>query len=287
MAKRKGNPKRKMNTGRMIVLMSLGLVAMMIVILGFLFIVQSIVSPSAPQETPIAETPTPDPVYPNDYDWQYLKKENDRFVYEDSKYTSRTGIDVSYSQGDIDWDRVRADGIDFAIIRAGYRGYETGELHEDAYFRYNIENAVRVGMDVGVYFFSQAISAEEAKEEAEFVLDLIKGYPVLSVAFDLEEADKEGRIADNSRELNTAGAISFSKTIKAAGYTPLVYGSASWMTYDIRMWELQDMVEFWMAAYGWEYPKFPYVFSIWQYSSTGHVDGISTIVDMNLQIMEK
>ena len=242
---------------------------------------------TAAEQTPEVPAETVDPIYKHDYDWQYLRHNDGLYSYEDSKYTSRVGVDVSYLQGNIDWNKVKAAGIDFAIIRAGYRGYETGILHEDSYFRANIENAVAAGLDVGVYFFSQMISPEEAEEEAEFVLDLVKDYPVISIAFDLEEADSEGRSNANSQDINTKGAVSFCKKIKAAGYTPLVYGSASWMYTDIRMRDLQDMTQFWMAAYGWDEPKFPYVFTIWQYDCEGRVDGIPTKVDLNILFVEK
>ena len=241
------------------------------------------------EPVPSAEVPqeTIDPIYRHDYDWKYLKHNDGLYSYEDGKYTSRAGIDVSYLQGDIDWNRVKAAGIEFAIIRAGYRGYETGILHEDSHFRTNIENALAAGLDVGVYYFSQMITPEEAEEEAVFVLDLVRDYPVSVIAFDLEEADSEGRIAANTQDINTQGAIAFCRKIKEAGYTPLVYGSASWMYTDIRMKDLQDMCQFWMAAYDWAEPKFPYVFMIWQYDCRGRIDGIKTDVDMNILFLEK
>ena len=282
--------RRKIYPGRLLILIG-GCFAVLIltaILLRSVFKALFSGSQEAPAPTVQPEpTPIPDPIYPHDYDWKYLTRENGIFHYEDDKYITRTGIDVSYSQGTIDWDRVKADGIEFAIIRAGYRGFETGELHEDKYFQYNMENAARVGIEIGVYFFSQAISPEEAEEEAQFVLDLISPYPVTSIAFDLEEADEEGRIASNSQDINTLGAIAFCNKVKEAGYLPLVYGSASWMTHDIRMADLQDITEFWMAGYGWDEPEFPYVFRMWQYSCKGHVDGIDTVVDLNLLFIEK
>lgn len=110
------------------------------------------------------------------YDKALFVKNENKISYEDKKYTSRLGVDVSVFQGDIDWEQVKAAGYEFAILRIGYRGYgEKGTLNADEKFEQNMENARKAGIDVGVYFFSQAVNEEEAKEEADFVLEHLKG----------------------------------------------------------------------------------------------------------------
>ena len=115
-------------------------------------------------------------------------RDGDKLIYEDDDYFSRLGVDVSYHQGSIDWEKVKADGYDFAMIRIGYRGYgKEGSLNLDTRFHDNIKNAQNAGFDVGVYFFAQAINEEEALEEAEFVLEYLNGYQLqLPVVYDPE-----------------------------------------------------------------------------------------------------
>ena len=140
------------------------------------------------------------------------------------------GIDVSKFQGTIDWNAVAADGITFAIIRCGYRGYGSGALVEDATFRRNIQGATAAGIQVGVYFYSQAIDEAEAVEEASMVLSLVQGYSLpYGVYFDTEKvAGDTGRADGISAAQRTANAVAFCETIRNAGYTPGVYSYASW-----------------------------------------------------------
>ena len=197
------------------------------------------------------------------------------------------GIDVSEHQQEIDWEQVAASGLaDFAFIRAGYRGYTEGGLFEDLYFRDNIDGALENGIDVGVYFFSQATTAEEAIEEAQFLLELIDGYEITyPVAFDwepmhLEEARTEGLSGD----VLTDCAIAFCDTIAAAGYEPAVYFYRHLGYYDYDLGRLADYT-FWVGAPG-EYPDFYYRHEYWQYSYTGVVPGIEGDVDLNLHFTD-
>ncbi len=227
-------------------------------------------------------------VYSNDYDWSFLSIDDRGFcVYEDEKYTSRTGIDVSFNQGTIDWQKVRDDGIDFAVIRVGYRGYESGELHEDTSFRTNMNGAALAGIEKGVYFFSQAVSEEEAAEEAEYVLSLISEYRVdLPIVYDMETVTDHDRIASLTSEEKTAIARAFAERIKKAGYEPMIYGSDYWLQ-TIHMEQLQDICTFWMAHYTQTVPDASYQFEIWQYTEKGEVDGIDVPVDMDLMFVRK
>ncbi|MCR4842903.1 MAG: glycoside hydrolase family 25 protein [Eubacterium sp.] len=210
--------------------------------------------------------------------------------YEDDTYTSWMGVDVSYHQGDIDWETVRADGYTFAIIRVGYRGYgEEGSLNEDEKFAEYAAQAKAAGLKVGFYFFSQAINEDEALEEAQFVISLLEREgldPELPVFFDPENiSDDEARTDDVSGEQFTANAKIFCETIENSGYDSGVYANMYWEAYTLDMGELADYT-MWYADYE-SIPQSPYAFSFWQYSESSSVSGISTECDTNLWIMKK
>lgn len=203
---------------------------------------------------------------------------------EENGITSRMGIDVSEFQGEgIDWKQVKDSGIEFVIIRAGYRAYgETGELVQDAMFEQNIEGALEAGLDVGVYFFSQAVTPGEAVEEAEFVLDLIRPYEITGpVVYDTEEIKGDtARTDDNTRQEFTNYCKVFCDTVEHAGYDSMIYANMKWMAFTLDMEELTDY-DFWYADYH-ELPQNPYYYTIWQYSETGEVPGINANVDLNI-----
>ena len=192
------------------------------------------------------------------------------------------GIDVSKFQGTIDWNAVSADGITFAIIRCGYRGYGSGALVEDATFRRNIQGATAAGIQVGVYFYSQAIDEAEAVEEASMVLSLVQGYSLpYGVYFDTEKvAGDTGRADGISAAQRTANAVAFCETIRNAGYTPGVYSYASWFYNSLNFANISKY-RTWIAQYR-DTLDFAYSYNIWQYSSQGSVSGIKGNVDMNL-----
>lgn len=221
------------------------------------------------------------------YNWDYLQYDASGISYTgDDNYIVRKGIDVSKWQGDIDWKKVKAAGYDFAFIRLGYRGYgEDGTLNLDATFHQNMQNARKHGIDLGVYFFSQAVNETEAIEEANFVIDALKNYKLqLPVVFDPELINSaDARTDDVTGEQFTKNTIAFCETIKQAGYEPMVYSNMYWQAYLFDMTQLQDY-PFWYADYEVE-PQTPYAFSFWQYSDTGIVDGIEGNVDLNLQFI--
>lgn len=206
--------------------------------------------------------------------------------YIDGEKQNLTGIDVSYHQGDIDWEAVRADGVDFAMLRVGYRGYETGKLNVDERFHEYAEGALDAGLDIGVYFYSQAVNAEEAKDEAEFVLEQIKDYEIMyPVAFDWEFAgDETARTNDVSSEtLNECAAV-FCNRIARGGYIPMIYSVKRMALMKFDLSRLAGF-DFWLAEYR-EEPEFPYEFSMWQYASDGRVNGIEGEVDMNMSFID-
>ena len=193
--------------------------------------------------------------------------------------TSR-GIDVSKFQGTIDWNAVKADGITFAIIRCGYRGYGTGALVEDSTYRRNIQGAINAGLKVGVYFYSQAINEAEAVEEASMVLSLVSGYSLpLGVYYDTESV-AGGRANSISAAERTACAVAFCETIRNAGYRAGVYSYASWFYNSLNFANISKY-NIWIAQYR-DTLSFSYKYNIWQYTGSGRVNGISTAVDMNI-----
>lgn len=201
---------------------------------------------------------------------------------ENGSVVSHKGIDVSKHQGEIDWAQVAADGIEFAFIRVGNRGYGTGAIVEDPQFAANIVGASTNGIKVGVYFFSQAITVEEAQEEAKFVLDKIAPYKITCpVVLDVEKvSDSEARMNKISKEQRTANTIAFLEAIETAGYKSMLYHNMEMGTLMLDMTQLEDY-EKWFAYYNKDI-YYPYEFGVWQYSDKGKVNGINTNVDLNI-----
>lgn len=224
-----------------------------------------------------------DPALPkNNYDFNALSYQNGIAKYADkNQVVGKVGIDVSYHQGEIDWSKVKSAGISYAFLRAGYRGYDTGKLKEDEQFSAHLKEASEAEIDLGVYFYSQAISKEEAVEEANFVLEKIKGtrvdYPIV---FDMEIESEKARTAKLTPAQITDITIAFCERIKEAGYTPMIYGNIIWMMDHLQL-ERVTGYQKWFAQY-YNKPFFPYEFQIWQYSSTGKIPGIKGDVDLNL-----
>lgn len=220
------------------------------------------------------------------YNYDGLELKNGRYTYtENGTQISKTGIDVSYHQGEIDWQRVAADGIDFAIMRVGYRGYETGEINLDDRFHTYINGALDAGLEVGVYFYSQAVTAEEAIEEANFVMEQVQRYDItFPIVYDWEITEAEtARTNKTAPYAVTECAAAFCDTIADGGYVPMVYGSLKFALFKLDMSKLKDY-GFWYAEYkhGYNEPMYPYDFKIWQYASDGKVDGIEGDVDLNI-----
>ena len=220
------------------------------------------------------------------YDYKGLKFQNGRYTYsENGNMISKTGIDVSYHQGEIDWQKVAADGIDFAIMRVGYRGYETGEINLDDRFHTYVNGALDAGLEVGAYFYSQAVTADEAIEEANFVMEQVQRYDItFPIVYDWEITEAENaRTNEIAPYTVTECAAAFCDTIADGGYTPMVYGSLKFALLKLDMSKLKDY-GFWYAEYkhGYNEPMYPYDFKIWQYASDGRVDGINGDVDLNI-----
>ncbi len=201
---------------------------------------------------------------------------------QDGQVISHKGIDVSKHQGVIDWNLVAQDGVEFAFIRVGNRGYGTGKMVEDEQFDTNIQGASAAGIKVGVYYYSQAITREEVLEEANFVLEKIKPYEIsCPVVFDVERVSGEpGRMNDISVEERTEFTRLFCETIQNAGYRPMIYHNTEMGAMMINLEPLEEYYK-WFAAYSDQF-YYPYEYKIWQYSQSGRVQGIKGAVDLNI-----
>lgn len=226
-----------------------------------------------------------------DFVWQ-----DDRLVYVGGAYKTRFGIDVSAYQNQaspnktIDWDAVANDGVEFVMVRAGFRGYGTGSLNRDAYCLQNVDGAMNAGLETGVYFFSQAITVEEAIEEADYVLSMLDGRKINGpIAYDWEMHDATYRVYGTEPEVATACALAFCKRIEEAGYQPMVYMS-KYVGYN--KFNLPQLAQYpiWFPEYKSAsseklYPAFYYQMDIWQFSSSCSIDGIGGRVDANIQFI--
>lgn len=221
--------------------------------------------------------------YVSPYNFDNLKSEQGRFsYYEDGNLVSQTAVDVSDLQGKIDWERVSEDGINFAMIRLGRRGYTEGNIYLDDYYYENVSGVQSEGMPFGVYFFSQAITEDEAIEEANFVIKHLSGsgisYPVVFDHEPVESAD--GRANNLSKNELTHITKAFCQKIEDAGYTPMIYGNA----FDMERLNLNDLkgIDVWYAEYESSQPTGQFDFAMWQYSSTANVSGINTQADLSI-----
>lgn len=208
-------------------------------------------------------------------------------AYLGTDYRVTRGIDVSEHQGEIDWEAVAASGVEFAMIRAGYRGYgEAGTLREDLFFQANMDGALANGIAVGVYFFSQALNAEEAAEEAAFLLELLEPYGpgalALPVYFDWEDITHDtARTNGLDGEIITDCALAFTDAMEAAGYAAGVYAYRYLGYFQYDLTRLAGL-SLWIGAVG-DWPDFYYAHELWQYSIEGDLPGIDGNVDLDLR----
>jgi GH25 family lysozyme M1 (1,4-beta-N-acetylmuramidase) len=286
------NPTKNKEKAELIVGISTIAVALILLVVLF-FVVGRIGSeldffptPSKPSYAPPTTTlplPTEPPLIPNPYDSR-------DFAYKNGYLTclsgeSWLGVDVSEYQGQIDWQTVASKNIRFAIIRMGARAWgETGQILTDSRWEENLAGAKAAGLLTGVYFFSQAISVEEAKEEAQFVLEKLDGQHLdMPIVFDWEFIpDEDARTANISREMLNSCAIAFCEEVKAAGYQPMVYFNPdlAYRILDLQLMQKQGY-PFWLAMYA-NALTYPHRVEIWQYTSGATVMGIDTPVDLNL-----
>lgn len=270
--------------------------------------------PATPEETPVIPTEYPwvapsgyiaynnnnvpiydgvetSRLYNGDFYW-----EGDRLVYTGGAFETRFGIDVSAFQNQsspnktIDWEAVANDGVEFAMVRVGFRGYGSGSLNTDAFYAQNIDGAMAAGIDTGVYFFSQAITVAEAVEEADYIIGLLEGHEISGpIAYDWEMKDATYRVYGTSPELATACALAFCQRIEAAGYEPMVYVS-TYVGYNKFNLPQLSQYPLWFPEYKREtserlFPTFYYQMDTWQFSDQCSIDGIGGRVDANIQFI--
>lgn len=218
----------------------------------------------------------------------FTREDNGTLTYSASdNIVCKKGIDVSQFQNHIDWEKVKDYGIDYAIVRVGIRGYGSGLIVLDKEFENNMKGLSDNNIDAGVYFFSQAISEEEAIEEADFVLESIAPYNVTyPVCLDIERiTDGNARADKLSKEDRTAYAIAFCERVKEKGYTPMIYGNMYTLYSMLDMGQIKDY-DIWFAFYN-DYLYFPYKINTWQYTEKLSIPGISTKVDGNITFISE
>lgn len=223
----------------------------------------------------------------NNYDFTNLVSNDGKLkYYSDGKKMSYLGIDISRYQKDVNFEALKSDGIEFVMIRAGARGYKTGELQLDEYFLENLKKASEAGLDIGIYFFSQAITQEEAVEEAQLVLENIKEYEILyPIAYDMEFIENDtARVETLTKDERTMVAAAFLNHINNAGYTPMLYGDTEWLVKRIDVSKFNASC-IWLAEEA-DIPKYPYRYEMWQYTTQGQVRGVNGFVDLNISFVD-
>lgn len=229
----------------------------------------------APRPDPTPSAPEANPYGPED------------FAYDENGYltclagNSIPGIDVSSHQGQIDWEAVKASGIRFAIIRLGYRGYNSGTLHTDEMALQNLSGAKAAGLKIGAYFFSQAITTEEARAEAHHALQVLGGMALdLPLVYDWEFVSESARTGSVTSETLMACIHAFCDEVERQGYEPMVYFNQS-LAKDMLQLEYLTRYPFWLAMYS-DQMTYPYKIRFWQYSDQGSIPGITGNVDLDL-----
>ena len=227
----------------------------------------------------------------NSYNTANFYYDDDGFMayHDDEGNTiSHLGVDLSYHQENVNWDEVKDSGIEFVMLRCGYRGYSEGALIEDEKFREYARACNDRDIPLGVYFFTQAVSVEEAVSEAELTLDLIKDYKIsYPVAIDTEYIpDKTARTntTEIEDELRSSMCAAFCERISKDGYYPMIYASENWIRRDLEYESLQGY-DFWAAQY-LEENDFLYDFTIWQYTPDGFIKGVDEKVDLDISMVD-
>lgn len=260
--------------------------------------------PTATPTMPPTPVPTPEPTPESPWGWKeyagqqyYLLNDNSvltglhliggklHYFNEYGEHARSLGIDVSYHNKGINWEAVRAQGVDFAIIRLGYRGWESGLLHEDECFRQNLRGAKAAGLKVGVYLYSTAVNVAEAKEEAAFILTGLKGFPLdLPVYLDTEQSGEYpwGR-ADRLHKVRRYEIItSFCRAIRDGGYAVGVYSGQNYLKNHVAIHTF-SWYPIWLASYTRlnRLPDFPYAYDMWQFTDRAVVGGVRGVVDLS------
>ena len=261
--------KRKLNRKNCLILFA-GISLFLILFIVFLF------ESNKPDITYLSDIPL------NNYQKDKFYYQDNLLYYQDNNYTSTAGIDISAHNQEVDFKKLKANGFSFVFIRLGYRGYTEGGLFLDEKFNDYYREAKDSGLDIGIYFFSQAINENEALEEAKFVLKNLRNKELdLPIVYDYEEIDySNSRMAHLGRKERSLNALSFLNYIKDSGHEVLLYTNQDWINnyYDL---ELLGQFPIWFAQYD-KLPSFPYHYEYLQYSESGEIDGVKGKADLNI-----
>lgn len=221
----------------------------------------------------------------NTYDFTKMEdKAGLKRYMENGRKTSYVGVDISKHTGKVYFPSLKAAGVDYVMIRLGSRGYTTGQITLDENFKENIEGAIEAQLDVGIYFYSQAVSQDEAVQEANFVVQNLEPYRAhvkYPVAFNMGfVSNDKSRIEGLGREDKTAVTVSFLDAVRAAGYVPMIYGDKEWLIKEVDLTKLQDY-DVWLSQEE-EIPDYPYRYAMWQYNTDGVLNGIDGGADLNI-----
>ncbi|MCI5585877.1 MAG: glycoside hydrolase family 25 protein [Lachnospiraceae bacterium] len=223
----------------------------------------------------------------NTYDFTNLVSKNNLLrYYSDGKQASYLGIDLSRYQKSVNYEALKNEGIDFCMLRVGGRGYETGVIQADEMFDTHIAGVTKAGLDVGLYFYSQAVTEAEAIEEANYLLSKIGTYKITyPIAFDMEYVDNDtSRIETLTKAEKTKIALAFLNRIEQAGYTGMLYGNKEWLLTRIDLSQFEQF-DIWLAQEA-DIPDYPYTYSMWEYTRKGEIYGIDGYVDLNISFID-
>ncbi len=229
-------------------------------------------------------------IFMNTYKKENYRLDNGFMAYfnDEGEKISHLGCDLSYHNGSVNFDELAASGCEFVMLRCGYRGYSAGGLAKDEKFESYISDAERVGLKIGVYFFTQALTVEEAEDEAEYVLKLIEGHTIsYPVAFDTEYVDDDDartNTTEISDELRSDICRAFCDRISEEGYYPMIYASENWLRRYLNVEALKDY-DLWAPQYLDE-NDFLYDFTMWQYTDSGNIPGVKGDVDLDISMVD-
>jgi GH25 family lysozyme M1 (1,4-beta-N-acetylmuramidase) len=223
----------------------------------------------------------------NDYNLENnLINENGLLTYKDSKRESVKGVDLSKYNGTVDFAKLKEAGVGFAMLRLASRGYGSGKISLDEKFVEYAQNAQVAGIQIGAFFYSQAVNENEAVEEANYIVGAISGFNVkYPVAIDIERVSgDEARTDKLTNKERTSIVKMFCDTVKGYGYKPIIYASSEMLVGGLDLKELQDY-DVWLADE--KIPtEYPYRFGMWQYNTKGHIDGITGDIDLDISFID-
>ncbi|MCR5279255.1 MAG: hypothetical protein K6E19_07410 [Lachnospiraceae bacterium] len=224
--------------------------------------------------------------YPkHEYDFTNLVNQSGKMKYfEGDKCVSTYGVEITKDQGYVDFNKVKKSGAGFVMLRVGARGYQTGQITLDDYFADNLKRASDAGLDIGVYFLSQAVTEEEAIEEANTVIEALGEYKLrFPIAYVMQYAKGDtARVEGVSKKDKTTIARAFLNTVKEKGFIPMIYGTKAWLIKNVDLTLLVKEYDTWLSQPEYDMPDYPYRFTMWRYTTEGSVDGIVGSVNMDI-----